>query len=99
MMFRIVLRVIGTKVKVKWCLAVFGKNRGLTPWDLGQNFKFAKTFCIVERSSEMMFGIVLRVIGSKVEAKWCLAVCGQKPWTNPLRFGSKFQICRSFLYS
>ena len=41
----------------------------------------------------MMFGIVLRVIGSKVEAKWCLAVFGEKAWTNPLGFRSKFQIC------
>ena len=41
----------------------------------------------------MMFGVVLRVIGSKVEAKWFLAVFDEKPWTNPLGFGSKFQIC------
>ena len=40
----------------------------------------------------MMFGIVLRVIGTKVKAKWCLPVFGQKPWTNPLGFGSKFQM-------
>ena len=59
---------------------------GLTPWDLGQNFRFVKTFCIVKSSPEMMFGIVLRVIGSEGEAKWCLAVFGQKPWTNPFGF-------------
>ena len=47
----------------------------------------------------MMFGIVLRVIGSKVEAKWCLAVFGEKPWTNPLGVRSKFEICSNFLYS
>ena len=41
----------------------------------------------------MMFGVVLRVIPSKVEAKFKLAVFGQKPWTNPLGFGSKIQIC------
>ena len=40
----------------------------------------------------MMFGVVLRVIGSKLEAKWKLPVFGQKPWTNPLGFWSKFQI-------
>ena len=43
----------------------------------------------------MMFGVVLRVIGSnfgrKVER--FLAVFGQKAWTNPLGFWSKFQIC------
>ena len=41
----------------------------------------------------MMFGVVFRVIGSKVEEKFFLAVFGQKAWTNPLGFGSKFQIC------
>ena len=30
------------------------------------------------RSREMMFGVVLRVIGSKVEGKWFLAVFRQK---------------------
>ena len=40
----------------------------------------------------MMFGVVLRVIGSKLEAKLKLSVFGQKPWTNPLGFWSKFQI-------
>ena len=39
-----------------------------------------------------MFGVVLRVIGSKVEAKCFLAIFGQKPWTNPLGFWSKFQV-------
>ena len=37
----------------------------------------------------MMFGLVLRVIGSKVEEKLKSAVFGQKPWTNPLGFGYK----------
>ena len=41
----------------------------------------------------MMFGVVLRVIGSKVEAKLKLAVFCQKPWINPLGFGSNIQIC------
>ena len=41
----------------------------------------------------MMFWVVLRVIGSKVEAKLVLAVFGQKPRANPLGFGSKFQTC------
>ena len=67
MMFRVVLRVIGSKVEAKLKLAVFGRNHGLTPWDLGENFKFAKTFCRGKRSPEMMFGVVLRVIGRKVE--------------------------------
>ena len=37
----------------------------------------------------MMFGVVLRVIASKVEEKLKLAVFGEKPWTNPLGFRSK----------
>ena len=41
----------------------------------------------------MMFGVVFRVIGSKVEENWVLAVFGQKAWTNPLGFWSKFKIC------
>ena len=40
----------------------------------------------------MMFGVVFRVIGSKVEGNWFLAVFGQKGRTNTLGFGSKFQI-------
>ena len=46
----------------------------------------------------MMFGVVLRVIGSNLEEKWFLAVFGQKAWTNPLGFLSKFQIFSNFLY-
>ena len=60
------------------------KNHGLPPLDFGQNFKFAKTFCIGKISREMMFGVVLRVIGSKSDAKWFKTVFGQKPWTPPL---------------
>ena len=41
----------------------------------------------------MMFGVVFRVIGSKLEEIWFLAVFGQKAWTNPSGFSSKFQIC------
>ena len=40
----------------------------------------------------MMFGVVLRVIASKVVGKLKLAVFGQKPWTNPLGFWSNIQI-------
>ena len=40
----------------------------------------------------MMFGVVLRVIGSKGEANLFLAVFCQNPWTNPFGFWSKFQI-------
>ena len=58
--------------------------------DFGQNFKFSKTFCIGKRIREMMFGVVLRVIGSKGEANLFLAAFGQKPWTNPFGFWSKF---------
>ena len=45
-----------------------------------------------------MFGLVLRVISSKVEARQFVAVFGQKPWTNPWGFGSKFQICSNYFY-
>ena len=70
-MFGVVFRVIGSKTFsiVEEKFAVFqpflAKKHGLTPWDLGQNFKFAKTFSIGKRSREMMFGVVFRVIGSK----------------------------------
>ena len=40
----------------------------------------------------MMFGVVFRVIGSKVAQNWVLAVLGQKVLSNPLGFLSKFQI-------
>ena len=40
-----------------------------------------------------MFGVVFRVIGRKVEENWLFAVFGQKAWTNPLGFWSKFQLC------
>ena len=46
------------------------KKHGLTPWDFGENFKFAKTFCIGKRSREMMFGVVFRVIESKLEKNY-----------------------------
>ena len=48
-----------------------------------------------------MFGVVLRVIGSmrKVEARLFFShFLGKNPWTNPLGFGSKFQIFLKFLY-
>ena len=69
MMFGVLLRVIGSKVEAKCFSPFLTKNHELTPWDLGQNFNFAKTFCIGKRSREMMFGVLLRVIGSKVEGK------------------------------
>ena len=45
-----------------------------------------------------MFGVVLRVIRSKSDAKWFRTVFGQKPWTPPFGFWSKFQIGSNFLY-
>ena len=92
-MFGVVLRVIGSKVKTKWSLAVFGQNHGLTSVDFRQNYKFAKSFCLSKRSRALIFWVVLRVIGSKVEAKCFLAVFGQKAWTNPSGFWSKFPTC------
>ena len=41
----------------------------------------------------MMFVVVFRVIGTKVEENWLFPVFGQKAWTNPLGFLSKFLIC------
>ena len=41
----------------------------------------------------MMFGVVFRVIGSKEEENWVLAVFGQKAFTTPLGFWSKFRSC------
>ena len=46
----------------------------------------------------MMFGVVLRVIGSKGGANFFLVAFGQKPWTNPFGFWSKFQSFLNFLY-
>ena len=85
-MFWVVLRVIGSKVgrKVKVSRFWAETHYGLNPWDFFQKFKFTKTCCRGKKSPEMMFGLVLRVIGSKVEAKLKIAVFGQKPWTNPL---------------
>ena len=74
------------------------KKRALTPWDFGENFKFAKTFGIRKRTREIMFGGVFRVLGSRFKENWFLAVFGQKAWTNPLGFLIKFQICSNFLY-
>ena len=44
-MFRVVSRVIGSYFEENSSLADFAKKCGLTPWDFGQNFKVAKTFC------------------------------------------------------
>ena len=41
----------------------------------------------------MMFGVVVKVIESKLEKNWFLGISGQKAWTNTLGFWSKFQIC------
>ena len=46
---------------------ILAKKRGLTPWDFGQNFKFAKTFYIGKVRQEMMFGVIFRVIGSNLK--------------------------------
>ena len=46
-----------------------------------------------------MFGVVLRVIGSKVEAKWFSAVFGQNPWTNPLDFGQNFKFVQNLFFT
>ena len=72
---------------------ILAKKHGLTPWDFGQNFKFAKTFCIGKRQARNDVWSVFRVIGSNLEENWFLADFGQKAWTNPLGFWSKFQIC------
>ena len=77
-------------------LPILAKKHGLTPWDFGQNFKFAKTFCIGKRRREMMFGDVFRVIGSNLEENWFLADFGQKAWTNPWDFGQNFNFAKTF---
>ena len=66
-----VLRVIGNNLEESCILSRFWPTKhGLTPWDFGQNFKFAQTSCIGKRSREMMFGMVLRVIGNNLEESW-----------------------------
>ena len=69
MIFGEVFRVIGKKVKAKCFSRFLAKNHEQTPWELGQNFKLPKSFCIGETSREMMFGEGFRVIGNKVQAK------------------------------
>ena len=101
MTFAVISRVIASKVEERKVLFLFqpflAKNHGLTPFDFPQNFKFANTFSIGKRGREMMFAVVSRVIGSKVDEKKLplqfQRFFGQKPWTNPFGFSSKFQIC------
>ena len=71
--------MIGNKVEAKCLSPCLAKNHEQSLRQLGQNFKFPKSFCISKTSLEMMFGDVFRVIGNKVEEKSFLAVCGQKP--------------------
>ena len=70
-MFGVVFEAIGRKVEERLVFSRFWpKNHELTPWEFGQNFKFAQTFCIGKKSREIMFGVVFQVIGSKVEESW-----------------------------
>ena len=92
MMFGMVLRVMEKIWKKVGFSRFLAKKHGLTPWDFGQNFKFAQTFCIGKRSREMMFGF------KSLEKIWKKVGLAQKAWTNPLGFWSKFQICSNFLY-
>ena len=69
MMLGELFRVTGNKVQANCFKPLLAKNHGQTPWELGQNFKFPKTFCIGKTSREMMFGEVFRGIGKKVQAK------------------------------
>ena len=73
MMFGVVFRVIGSKVEESWFLAVFGQKHGLTPWEFGQNFKFAQTFCIGKKEPRNDVWSCFQVIGSKVEESWFLS--------------------------
>ena len=97
-MFGVVLKVIWSNLEESWFLTVFGQQGWTNPWDFGQNFKVAQTFCIGKTSREIMFGVVLKVIWSNLEESWFLTVFGQQGWTNPLGFWSKFKICLNCLY-
>ena len=57
---------------------ILAKKRELTPWDFGQNLKFAKTFYIGKVRQEMMFGVIFRVIGRNFEENRFLGDFGQK---------------------
>ena len=57
---------------------ILEKKRKLTPWDFGQNLKFAKTLYIGKVRQEMMFGGIFRVIGSNFEENRFLGDFGQK---------------------
>ena len=62
-------KVKGAKWNERNFEPILAKNHGLTPWDLVQNFKFSRTLSRGKKSREMMFWVIFRVIGSKVERK------------------------------
>ena len=104
MMFAVVFRVIGSKVEAKKLVLQFqpflAKNHGLTPLDFPQNFKFANTFSIGKRSREMMFAVVSRVIGSKVEERkvffWFQPFLAKNHGLTPLDFPQNFKSANTF---
>ena len=62
MMFGVIFRVIRGNFEEIGFQPILAKKRGLTPWDFGQNFKFAQTFYIGKGRREMMFGVIFRGI-------------------------------------
>ena len=72
------------------------QKRGLTPWDFGQNFKFAQTFFIGKKRLEMMFGVVFRVIGSKFDKIGFLPFLAKKHGLTPWDFGQNFKFAQTF---
>ena len=75
---------------------ILAKKHGLTPWDFGQNFKFAKTFCIGKRRREMMFG----VFSESLEAIWkkigFQPILAKKHGLTPWDFGQNFKFAKTF---
>ena len=68
--------------------------------DFGQNLKFAKTFFIGKTRRETIFGVVFRVVGSKVEEKNSFDVFSSFwPKTHgltPLDFGQNLKFAKTF---
>ena len=96
MMFGEVFRVIGKKVQAKFFSRFLAKNHEQTPWELGQNLKFPKSFCIGKTSREMMFGEVFGVIGKKVQAKFFSRFLAKNHEQTTWELGQNFKLPKIF---
>ena len=96
MMFGEVFRVIGKKVQAKCFSRFLAKNHEQTPWELGQNLKLPKSFCIGKATREMRFGKVLSVIGNKVEEKCFSRLLAKNHEQTTWELGQNLKCPKSF---